>query len=1163
MKPISLRIKGLNSFIEMQEINFEKLTERGLFGIFGPTGSGKSTILDGIILSLYGTIPRESTNIINTNCDTMNVSFEFQITEKEAKRYRVEREFKRDKSGSIKTKSAKIVDITVGETVLEDRVRQVNDACKEIIGLEVDDFTRTVVLPQGNFSDFLKLQGKDRRDMLERLFNLQKYGDQLSNKLSLTIGQEIQKLSTLEGELKSYEDVSDEVLNNASKCLNVAIEQIEKLLEELAIAEKEYNEGKEVWNLQKELLIIEENEKALKEKESEIKELNSKVVKGESSYRVKPYIDAYESTYNQIEVVAEKVSELKAKAISLKNHKKDVEILYNIAKNNKDKMLPDLKVKEQKILDAIEEQKLLNNLIYEKNKIEESKINAEINILNITNDKAKCDNKILELNSYISSKENKVEQLKVSEEFKEKVNYGLLILNSYDNLLEQINKINNEVSETNTKINEMVGLSDIYSKELKEKEDILLRYEKELNSLILNCPGDQNTLLKLKENLDVTKNKWDKYNEYSALIVSANNKVEELIIQSKSKEKEAHKLNNEISALREYLKILETENLAHILRKELSDGEMCPVCGSTEHYHENFEKLDSDFNVDSYKNELSFKEERLLSVNAEIVKIQTNLKTEQEIIKQNEVKINELGEDFKEVSLDDLKNDFQRKIIKVNIFNDEKSKLEKNIRVLTEEQNKLLIKYNNVTNSLDYNRNHMKKLTEEFSLKTNEVKEKEQELGFVKQNLRINDFKKTKEEINNKDKERNLLEKEIKTHRENLNVELELKDKLIKEINEFKIVLKELNTSINEKIKIIDEKKDIIKNKSGNIDNLEDAKEQIKHEINNIVEEYQNCEKNKNIAEEQFNKCNNEIMSEQGNLISLKERLVKDSETLKNKLDEEQIKDIEEAKNNYISKSFIDNYKNQIDLYLNSLAQIQGASKNLKDKLNGRTIKEEQWQNIQNIRNEKIVTLDKIKEEKINLENEVKKSKEKLLYKNELQKKKGDISHRLGLLRDLEKLFRGKKFVEFMATNQLKYVSVEAGKRLKEITAGTYGLEVDEDSKFFIRDYKNGGAQRDASTLSGGETFVASLALALALSSQIQLKGTAPLELFFLDEGFGTLDDNLLEVVMDSLEKVHNDKLSVGIISHVESIKNRVPLKLIVTPASAGMGGSKVKIEIN
>ena len=83
----------------------------------------------------------------------------------------------------------------------------------------------------------------------------------------------------------------------------------------------------------------------------------------------------------------------------------------------------------------------------------------------------------------------------------------------------------------------------------------------------------------------------------------------------------------------------------------------------------------------------------------------------------------------------------------------------------------------------------------------------------------------------------------------------------------------------------------------------------------------------------------------------------------------------------------------------------------------------------------------------------------------------------------------------------------------------------------------------------------------MSLSEEIQLKGTAPLELFFLDEGFGSLDENLLDVVMTSLERIHNEHLKVGIISHVESVKARVPVRLIVSPAQSGIRGSKVEIE--
>lgn len=1163
MKPLNLKIKGLNSFIELQEVNFERLTERGLFGIFGPTGSGKSTILDGIILSLYGCVPRDSSNFMNINCDTMNVSFEFQITEKDERRYRVEREFKRDKSGGIKTRAAKIVDITSDETVLEDRVRQVDNKCREIIGLEVDDFTRTVVLPQGNFSEFLKLQGKERRDMLERLFNLQRYGDKLSNKLSLNIGREIKKLDVLEGELRGYENVSTEILESKEKLLRETKIQIEKVSVESASAEKEYNEGKEVWDLQKELIVIDEKEKSLKERENEIKELNNRVIKGESALKVKPYIESYENTIKQVEAVSKTVSELKEKAVLIENHKNSIEKLYVESKNKKDIRLPALKVKEQKIIDATEEKVALKKLIAEKLQFEESKNKTEEEIKNANQQLLISENNILKLNDNISSKESKFEQLKVAEEFKDKVNAGFLLINSYDNLIGQTNKINKEIKEIRDSLNEESALSEMCSIELNGKDELLKSNERALNILNEKCPGDQNTLLKLKENLDDVKNKWEKHNEFTESINKAKKNTDVLKIELKTKEDEALALNEEIESSKVVLKRQEAENIAHILRQELSDGEACPVCGSTSHHQGNLKLEKFDFAVETYRNDLNATEEKAKKLTAEIIKIQINLLTEENIIKQSDAKLNELGEDYKKVSLENLKNDFQRQIIEVNRYNDDKSKLEKNIRTLSEEKSKLLLKYNKITSSIDHNKTQLKKLTNELKLKNDEAEEKKKELNKVKAELQIVDFAKVKEEINNKENERSLLEKEIKEHRESLKTELELKDKSINKLNELKIFLKEMHTTIYEKNKGIDEKTESIKNKSGGIEDLEDAKEQISALINQISEEYEKLEKSREAAETKFKDCNNEIMSAQGNLISLKERCEKDNSLLKNVLEEEGLKDAEEAKIKYVPKSELDNFKKQIDAYINSLAQIRGASINLKNKLNGRSLTAEQWVNIRNMKSEKAEMLDKLKEERIMLEAGAKKVSEKLAYKKELEKNKEDLSHKLALLKDLEKLFRGKKFVEFVASNQLKYVSIEAGRRLKEITGGTYGLEVDRDSKFLIRDYKNGGAQRDASTLSGGETFVASLALALALSSQIQLKGTAPLELFFLDEGFGTLDDNLLEVVMDSLEKIHNDKLSVGIISHVESIKNRIPLKLIVTPAAAGMGGSKVKIEIS
>ena len=80
MKPIKLKIKGINSYVTEQEVNFSKLAESNVFGIFGETGSGKTTILDSIILALYGVSDRDSLqNLINVNTKDAYIEFTFDM----------------------------------------------------------------------------------------------------------------------------------------------------------------------------------------------------------------------------------------------------------------------------------------------------------------------------------------------------------------------------------------------------------------------------------------------------------------------------------------------------------------------------------------------------------------------------------------------------------------------------------------------------------------------------------------------------------------------------------------------------------------------------------------------------------------------------------------------------------------------------------------------------------------------------------------------------------------------------------------------------------------------------------------------------------------------------------------------------------------------------
>ncbi|MCY7359311.1 MAG: SMC family ATPase, partial [Rudanella sp.] len=115
-----------------------------------------------------------------------------------------------------------------------------------------------------------------------------------------------------------------------------------------------------------------------------------------------------------------------------------------------------------------------------------------------------------------------------------------------------------------------------------------------------------------------------------------------------------------------------------------------------------------------------------------------------------------------------------------------------------------------------------------------------------------------------------------------------------------------------------------------------------------------------------------------------------------------------------------------------------------------------------------------------------------------------------------------------------------ANDRFFKLTNNQLKLELDDKNNFLLRDYLNGGEVRSVKTLSGGQTFQAALSLALALSDNIQHLTKAKQNLFFLDEGFGTLDKDALQTVFKTLKALRAENRVVGIISHVEELQYEV-----------------------
>ncbi|EOU2020459.1 exonuclease SbcC [Clostridium perfringens] len=1170
MKPIRLEVKGLNSFIDKQVVEFDKLTERGLFGIFGPTGSGKSTILDGITLALYGDIARKSSNYINTNCDGVYVSYEFQITGNEVKRYRVDREFKRDnKSGGIRNKSSKIIDITGGvENVLEEKAKAVTSKCEEIIGLKLDDFMRTVVLPQGKFSEFLKLEGKERRNMLERLFNLRKYGDDLSSKLSLEIRKEKDKMNVLEGQLKGYEGVSEEALKAKEEEINeinLSIKSKEELLNKI---KKEFEEAEKVWNTQKELYDKRIEEESLVSRSEEIKSFKERVEISNKADKVIVFINNLEEILKEINKEDLKFNELNKKLEELINLREENKLKFEEVAKKKEEKLPDLRLKKEKLLESQKERDILFQIKADGVKLKEA-------CKKIFEDRSKCDNKLnsieeneKRLNEELKEKEERKEELFVHEEFKNKINSGLFILNSYESLDKQFNEIKSEEVELKKYIKNLTADKEKSENDLKVKLESLSKTRDKLGSLLKETPGDSNSILEKQIKLGEYREKLNKYKEIKNSLeesLKTKNNFEEKL---KAFENQKLLLEKEVRELKEYINKVKVEELAHKLRENLVDGECCPVCGSTHHELNKVEKINLEESNEK-TTLLESKEEKLKELILEFSKIEATLEYENKKIEKLNISIEEVGE-VNEERLKSLEEEFNTLKEKVEEFNLKKENLEKDLEKLKEEKNNLENIFNKAEVILCEKIVREREIASKIKELDKELKLKNSELNSIKNELKIEDIKLENELILKKEKEKNLLEKEIRI----LRTQLEESNKIKDELREKRDALKEDYLSqkslLDGKVEVYREKERMIKGSlKGLIDealpiekiDIKGLLEDLQLEIDYIEKAYLNLSEEKEKLEKAFNNMNQEMAVTKERVNSLNLRKENEEKKVNLALEEEGFKTILEVKEGILSKDEKEKLKTLIEEYHNNLIKVRANIELLIKKLNGKSLTEEEWTRVLQEKNNTEKELKEVEELKIRLVTESESIKKKLEEQRDILHIKAKQEHKLALLSDLEKLFKGKKFVEFIAANQLKYISIEASKKLKDITNGVYGLEVDENGKFIIRDYKNGGAKRDASTLSGGETFLASLALALSLSSQIQLKGTAPLELFFLDEGFGTLDDNLLDVVMSSLERLHHERLSVGIISHVESIKNRVPVKLILTPAEAGIGGSKVKIE--
>ncbi|MFP7734579.1 SbcC/MukB-like Walker B domain-containing protein [Priestia aryabhattai] len=1127
MKPINLTVSGLHSFREKQTVDFEALCSGGVFGIFGPTGSGKSSILDAITLALYGKVERAANNtqgILNHGENELKVAFTFELENaSHKKRYTVERSFKRTDELRVKSASSRLIEVEDETYVLADKTNDVNQQVQELLGLTIDDFTRAVVLPQGKFAEFLSLKGTERRQMLQRLFNLEQYGDQLSKKIRYQVQQLKTDLDKITAEQTGLGEASTEKVKEAEQLVSDSIVLLEKREKEAADLQERYDQQASLWKAQQEKAQLEEKLAYASKQEEEIRQKQNLLTKAQQAERLFPYLETFEQAEKQQKLYEDKVENLKVQIVQKSEEYKRSNSLYEQARLHKNEQQPKLVVQKEQLQQASDLQK------------------------------------------QIKEGQQEVKEAEVSLQQKQQV----------------LQAKNDELMEADKRYQQ--GL--ILQKELKEaltKVEIQPDYRQAVQQAFYRYQVWNNDKKNLDESQKTYKEKAEQLQHLRTQKQAQQERYQQTIERSKGlfsdiqglyhtvceREKEFQQLFQQADCLMSDLKRRKekewSHRLAHQLAEQLTQGDPCPVCGSEHHPNPVLNQKEdvTAESTDHFENQINHLREQRFSYSSLKMQLEQLAKPLVEKIPDLAGFINEVVE---VPALGEMNTDaFGQYAKKIEV---EIKSLEQDYLQVSEKQQAILSHVQKVQQSLEkveLELTHYQKEQAELERKVNQQK---QALQTGKEAFHqdypsfvFEEMKKINEQLTERETE----EQTIKARIEKSSVFFENQQKKIerlkeekytgeKEFTELKAMLSHKQSFVHsqiERLRTLTDEEDIEQALQKTVlllAELETNEQQAYQQWQTVQKAYQTLQMDEKAAGESLETAH----------IQYKKAAEKWEEAIGNSL----FSGGEEVQQALLSRDEMQLLDETVQAYWDNIKQIKSSIEQLNIQLNHRFIEEHQFEETQQLLHDIKAAVKEAVQLKGAAEQTLKSVKERHERFLVLERDREEKQALFEQYQKLQTVFKGNAFVEYIAEEQLMSVSRDASERLGILTRQRYAIEVDSQGGFIMRDDANGGVKRPVSTLSGGETFLTSLALALSLSAQIQLRGEYPLQFFFLDEGFGTLDGELLDTVVTALEKLQSNNLSIGVISHVQELRARLPKRLIVEPSEPSGKGTSVRVE--
>lgn len=292
MRPILLEVEGFTCYRDRQPAL--KFSELSLFAIAGPTGAGKSTILDAMLYALYGQVPRLGkqgvTEMIAHGRDALSVWLDFEV---QGRHYRVVRRVKK------RTKAAPQTTVTFAEIVdgveksLGDGVKSVNEAIERVLGLRYADFIQTVILPQGEFARFLRAEPKGQREILQ---NLLRHGvfERMRGAAEEQRRELDARLRGVDGQLAMLEGATEEALAAREKELAEAHARLTAAVADKNAADAKLKEAGELHKLTKEVEQQRAQRSALDAQTQEVERARTELENARRAAAIQPRLEALE-----------------------------------------------------------------------------------------------------------------------------------------------------------------------------------------------------------------------------------------------------------------------------------------------------------------------------------------------------------------------------------------------------------------------------------------------------------------------------------------------------------------------------------------------------------------------------------------------------------------------------------------------------------------------------------------------------------------------------------------------------------------------------------------------------------------------------------------------------------------------------------------------------